>query len=209
MFGKYHIDGHTAALIPPLQPHLSSSSLPPDPITLYHLLFSNHPFALSPTRIRSFFIFFMFTWFIFHKTSIWLWTHITRGWVGHLQAASCHRWITFSLLFAPLLSCRPSHASGEPTEVHMTMLCSQTAMNNGTEVRYAVAEGRGRERETPGAHTGQRALQQGGAPWRLPRQRQLPKRINQTLLQQGMRHAIHVPWFHGKKSPFSLISMNL
>lgn len=201
MLGNYSIQRphYCCSLTPPPQSHISCSSPSsftthsrPYPITLILLLFPNHPFALLLTRVSPatfyHYYYFIFIWFIFHKTSASLWTHITRGWVGHLKASSCHRWITPP---PPFLShafilvsreCRPSHASAEPTGVRMTVLCSQTAMNNETEVRYEVADAGRRE----GAPTLANVLSS-----RLKRldpctERQLQKRINQTLLQQGI-----------------------
>lgn len=86
--------------------------------------------------------------------------------------------------------CRPSHASGGPTGVQMTVLCSQTAMNNETEVRYEVADACRRGKKTKNKNAG-RPRSPTGFPAAscgliLACERQLQKRINKTLLQQGI-----------------------
>lgn len=163
--------------------------LPHLPLTIYH-----HPPSLTlpqlsictftqpllaPTTFPFFFI-----WFIFHRTSASLWTIIKRGWVGHLIVSSYHSWISSpSPLFLPRFYLGKLRV---PTSlsigVHMTMLCSQTAMNNEAEVKYEVADTGRRE----GAPTLADVLSGRIVQLDPCTERQLQKRINQTLLLQGI-----------------------
>lgn len=141
---------HCCSLTPPLEPHLSRSSpvapsLPPYPVTpqppIPHLHF--HPLAST----HLFFLFFILYYLIYFSQNLPPRFEPTSH-VGERatlkpplatgESLFCHAFILASC------ECRPSHASGEPTGVQMTVLCSQTAMNNETEVRYEVADaGRG------------------------------------------------------------------
>lgn len=121
------------------------------------------------------------------NSSTWLKTHITCGWVGHLTASSCHRWITFSLLFAALLSWRAESAdlvTHRASRWGFTWPCCAAKqpwiMKQRWGMKWQTRGGeRKRERETFCTHAGQCALQLYRAAWW-----QIQKRINQKLLQQ-------------------------
>lgn len=85
----------------------------------------------------------------------------------------------------------------------MTMLCSQTAMNNETEVRNEVADAGGRE----GAPTLANVLCSRLVQLDPCMERQLQKRINQTLLQYGISLCLELPMIpehRTKRRPFFL-----
>lgn len=162
--------GHTAALIPPLQPHLScsspaSSSTPPScwipsPSISYSSPFIHLHFHPPPL----YFIFFILYDLFFTKLppGFELTSHVGE-WAPlkpPLAPSFCPSFILASW------ECIPSCAPGEPTGVHMMVLCSQTAMNNETEVRHEVADVGRREEErercwapTPASMLSSRMLQ--------------------------------------------------
>lgn len=176
----------TAATSIPLFP-----SLPLPPSISCHSPTPNPPFALSPARVHPpLFIYFIYYLIYFSQNlppRFEPTSHVgeratLKPPLATGESLFCHAFILASC------ECRPSHASGEPTGVQMTVLCSQTAMNNETEVMYEVADaGRGGKKNKNAGHprspTGFPAASCGLI---LAWERQLQKRINKTLLQQGI-----------------------
>lgn len=195
MLGKYSTCGHTAA---PSIPHCSHicPALPQPPPPSLHILSLPNPqspictFTLS--RPPTSFFFFLFQYYLIYFSQNLPPRFEPTSHVGERatlkpplatgESLFCHAFILASC------ECRPSHASGEPTGVQMTVLCSQTAMNNETELRYEVADaGRGGKKNKTAGHprspTGFPAASCGLI---LAWERRLQKRINKTLLQQGI-----------------------
>lgn len=166
----FYWSGHTAAPslphcchIHPALPQPPSPSLPPS--ISCHSPTPNPPFALSPARVHPpLFIYFIYYLIYFSQNlppRFEPTSHVgeratLKPPLATGESLFCHAFILASC------ECRPSHASGEPTGVQMTVLCSQTAMNNETEVMYEVADaGRGgKKKKTLGTHARQRAFQQ-------------------------------------------------
>lgn len=146
----------TAATSIPLFPSLPlPPSLPPYPVTpqppIPHLHF--HPLASTHPPLFIYFIYYLIYFSQnlpprFEPTSHVGERATLKPPLATGESLFCHAFILASC------ECRPSHASGEPTGVQMTVLCSQTAMNNETEVMYEVADaGRGGKKKKRWAPT--------------------------------------------------------
>lgn len=167
-------------LIPPSLPLTVSHHSPTPPLSL-------SPACVHPTLFIILFIYFLLLFYLFfanlpprfEPTSHVGEQATLKPPLATGESLFCHAFILASC------ECRPSHASGEPTGVQMTVLCSQTAMHNEAEVRYEVADaGRGGKHAVhPRSPTGFPARSCGLI---LAWERQLQKRINKTLLQQGI-----------------------
>lgn len=142
----FYLSGHTAAPSLPRCSHIHPA-LPQPPSPSLHIPTPKPPFALSPARVHPpLFIYFIYYLIYFSQNlppRFEPTSHVgeratLKPPLATGESLFCHAFILASC------ECRPSHASGEPTGVQMTVLCSQTAMNNETEVMYEVADaGRG------------------------------------------------------------------